>query len=676
MTSMLTQFLSFDNHHGHLQQFRRQLEKLSEQRKSQKNGKLFDEHQFLQNCTDLRKQMDKYKRKIEGMKSMSEQHLKENAFKDLEELTDQLSELMSSGRTSMSLENDSMKMFPSKRIREEKAQVGEINNEKEEISSTDSSSDRDYASDYSTMQEGNRTNDMNLRKDGQWLAENTNDDQGFLSKELTYSEEEAKESDKPLSIPRRTVIAKTMASIFPTSSNKGVAEKSETSEKKKQRDNLNVADMAAPTGTSNIGHNIETKILEESSSEHSKVSRQDLELSEQETVKTTLPKSSSQPITALDTLEKASNYGDHLTYKCYLAPRLSKSNYAFHDIYWNYEDDRLRKRRVRVSKMIKVIRLDKVRLDAIDVHCRLVRAYLFDLKSTEEEYQIVSNVYTIKAHTRTRHPQTWTFSTTKDMQKISLSYPSFIVRSNYKQKSVMLCLEAAIVFTDHEGEMSEQSLGCAMLSIIDENGHCCMKNKNYTAKLFNRNPFNKKEAILANTQIQITFGVSDVPNNIVHQVDSLPDIFLCHELFLPMFFYYRRLLGQFLTKDCDNCSSSALKAEPFLATFPAIADQPDTMEMLWQLWKIHKKNLSEMEEAERFRSFFLTTGFLLHQTVDMPKFNWADARCFTDRQAKLSYFREQYLHSFDAIKYLSRERCHPINIYSYALDIIGPHAII
>ncbi|KAK6103907.1 hypothetical protein QQG55_14275 [Brugia pahangi] len=625
--------------------------------------------------------MDKYKRKIEGMKSMSEQHLKENAFKDLEELTDQLSELMSSGRTSMSLENDSMKMFPSKRIREEKAQVGEINNEKEEISSTDSSSDRDYASDYSTMQERNRTNDMNLRQDGQWLAENTNDDQGFVSKELTYSEEETKESDKPLPIPRRTVIAKTMASIFSTSSNKGIAEKSETLEKKKQRDKLNVADMAAPTGTLNIGHNIETKILEESSSEHSKVSRQDLELSEQETVKTTLPKSFSQPITALDTLEKASNYGDHLTYKCYLAPRLSKSNYAFHDIYWNYEDDRLRKRRVRVSKMIKVIRLDKVHLDAIDVHCRLVRAYLFDIKSTEEEYQIVSNVYTIKAHTRARHPQTWTFSTTKDMQKISLSYPSFIVRSNYKQKSVMLCLEAAIVFTDHEGEMSEQSLGCAMLSIIDENGHCCMKNKNYTAKLFNRNLFNKKEVILANTQIQITFGVSDVPNNIVHQVDSLPDIFLCHELFLPMFFYYRRLLGQFLTKDCDNCSNSALKAEPFLATFPAIADQPDTMEMLWQLWKIHKKNvinrkLSEMEEAERFRSFFLTTGFLLHQTVDMPKFNWADVRCFTDRQAKLSYFREQYLHSFDAIKYLSRERCHPINIYSYALDIIGPHAII
>lgn len=32
---------------------------------------------------------------------------------------------------------------------------------------------------------------------------------------------------------------------------------------------------------------------------------------------------------------------NHLTYECYLAPRLSNSNYAFHDIYWNYEDDKV-----------------------------------------------------------------------------------------------------------------------------------------------------------------------------------------------------------------------------------------------------------------------------------------------------------------------------------------------
>ncbi|EFO24488.2 hypothetical protein LOAG_04002 [Loa loa] len=692
MTSIFTQFLSFNNDQERLQQFYRQMEKLSQQKESQKNDSSFDENQFLRHCADLRRQLDNYKRKIGGRKNISEQQ--ENTIKNLRTLTDQLSSLMTSEKTSLA--SDSVKTFASKNVGEdEKAQSEETNSVEGiiEISSKDSSSDPDYAFDHSVIEGHDRIYDMNLREelenrentvtendrfvavtnfkaqekedltlkenelvriiatrqDGWWLAENANGDRGFIPKtflkvhkELIDFKEASKESGKPLPMPRRTVAAKTdRVANRRTIENEDISAKSKNTEGKNQRNDVNVGvirDVIAPAATSNIGQDVETKILEESSSESSKVSGQDLKLSQPKIPKITHRRPLTQPAFVLDAFKRANDCSNHLTYECYLAPRLSKSNYAFHDIYWNYEDDRLRKRRVRVSKMIKVTRLDKVRLSAIDVHCRLVRAYLFDRKSTEEECQIVSNVYTIKAHPRKRDPQTWIFSTMKDMEKTLLNYPSFIVRSNYKQKSVTLCLEATIIFSDHEGVISEQSLGRVLLPIIDENGHCCIKN------------------------------------------NSLPDVFLCHTLFLPMFFYYRRLLGQFLTKDRDNCGSTALKAEPFLATFPAIADQPDIMEMLWQLWKIHEKNvtnkkLSEMEEAERFRSFYLATGFIFHQTVAMPKFNWADVRCFLDRQTKLNHFREQYLHDFDAIKYLSRERCHPVDVYSCAVDIIGPHAV-
>ncbi|VDN38032.1 unnamed protein product [Gongylonema pulchrum] len=70
---------------------------------------------------------------------------------------------------------------------------------------------------------------------------------------------------------------------------------------------------------------------------------------------------------------------------------------------------------------------------------------------------------------------------------------------------------------------------------------------------------------------------------------SLPDIILCNALHVPMFFYYRRLLGQFLIKECEMSNSAALKPEPFLATFPAAADQPDLMDTMWKLWQIHQK---------------------------------------------------------------------------------------
>lgn len=67
--------------------FEIKVEKLSQQKESQKNASSFDENQFLRHCTNLRKQLDNYKRKVEGMKSTDEQNLKESTLKDLETIT-------------------------------------------------------------------------------------------------------------------------------------------------------------------------------------------------------------------------------------------------------------------------------------------------------------------------------------------------------------------------------------------------------------------------------------------------------------------------------------------------------------------------------------------------------------------------------------------------------------
>uniref|UniRef100_A0A0K0DR86 SH3 domain-containing protein n=1 Tax=Angiostrongylus cantonensis TaxID=6313 RepID=A0A0K0DR86_ANGCA len=95
----------------------------------------------------------------------------------------------------------------------------------------------------------------------------------------------------------------------------------------------------------------------------------------------------------------------HLSFACHLTPRLSHSNIGFHDLYWNYRDDKLRKRRVRVSKLVRLVRLEG--MPKQDGEVCLVRAALYD-RSRRTGRQIVSNVHTIRAQVKNR---TWTFNT-------------------------------------------------------------------------------------------------------------------------------------------------------------------------------------------------------------------------------------------------------------------------
>ncbi|VBB33050.1 unnamed protein product [Acanthocheilonema viteae] len=375
--------------------FKIKVEKLKELKESQKNDISFDENQFLQHCADLWKQLDNYKRKIEEVKNTSEQHFKENTLKDLETMTDQLSNLMTSNKITMT--NDIVKIPPIETIREEeKVSMEEMNNLQREniteVSSKDSSSDPDYDSDHSIVEEreelknagsteNNRfiavanfeaqeKNDLTLRKndlvriiatrqDGWWLAENANGVRGFVPKtflkvykELNESKEVAEEFNKPLPMPQQTIMRAGYSRII---KNEEITEKSKAS--KAHISNITGAlartsyitgalartshITGAPAQTSNSGQVDETKILEESSSDNSKISGQHLELPESKILKTTRSSSFTQPITAPNMLEKDDDYNAHFTYECYLAPRLSKSNYAFHDIYWNYEDDRV-----------------------------------------------------------------------------------------------------------------------------------------------------------------------------------------------------------------------------------------------------------------------------------------------------------------------------------------------
>ncbi|VDM63240.1 unnamed protein product [Angiostrongylus costaricensis] len=182
----------------------------------------------------------------------------------------------------------------------------------------------------------------------------------------------------------------------------------------------------------------------------------------------------------------------HLSFACHLTPRLSHSNIGFHDLYWNYRDDKLRKRRVRISKLVRLVRLE-------------------GMPKQDGE---VSNVHTIRAQVKNR---TWTFNTRTDTTSSGVEYGDFIVRSNYNMTDVVLLIEASRV-VQTQPSFEERSLGIITIDLINK-GEVIFSNKTYCGTLRFENIFDRSTNNSASTQYKIVLKVLDVPQELVPFVE-------------------------------------------------------------------------------------------------------------------------------------------------------------
>ncbi|ETN78246.1 SH3 domain protein [Necator americanus] len=155
-------------------------------------------------------------------------------------------------------------------------------------------------------------------------------------------------------------------------------------------------------------------------------------------------------------LGDAQQLDPHLSFACHLTPRLSHSNIGFHDLYWNYQDDKLRKRRVRVSKLVRLIRLEGMPKESA---ISLIRTALYD-RSRKTGRQIVG--YSLNA--RLSYLMSLLYFQT-DTTSSGVDYGDFIVRSNYNMDDVVLLIEASHVVQGQEG-LEERSLGIITIPLI------------------------------------------------------------------------------------------------------------------------------------------------------------------------------------------------------------------
>ncbi|MFH4981079.1 hypothetical protein AB6A40_007788 [Gnathostoma spinigerum] len=373
----------------------------------------------------------------------------------------------------------------------------------------------------------------------------------------------------------------------------------------------------------------------------------------------------------------------HLTIFCHLMPRLSESNIGFHDLYWNYDGDKLRKRRIRVSKMFRLIRIENVSLYDSTIISRLIRICLLDTTG-KTGVQVVSNVHTIRAQLQRRNKRVWTFISKTDGQHSSIDHSDFFVRSNYSQKDVVMIIEVSVLRMSENAECTETSLGFAVLPIMADESTSCLQNKTYTLVLQEYNIFGSRTSFgqlktPAKGSVKVKLQVFDIPNQIIGFVDSLPDVLIWNPMFARMAFYYRRLLCETLLKSKTNLMSTELLSDAFLATFPVIADQTDLMDFVRSIWMERKKQLENKEneavEAANFRDLFMRTAFILYRTVPMPDYCLTNPRALIERSNIFKSLHESLQQRNSELKYLSSIRCKPINIQDYALDIVGSHSL-
>ncbi|CAI4224204.1 unnamed protein product [Auanema sp. JU1783] len=359
----------------------------------------------------------------------------------------------------------------------------------------------------------------------------------------------------------------------------------------------------------------------------------------------------------------------HLTYACHLTPRLSHSNLAFHDLYWNYEDDKLRKRHVRVSCLIRLIRFEGM---PRDIHTGLIRVALYDT-SQKTGKQLVSNVHTIRAQIK---GSTWTFISRADTANTGIDFSDFLLRSNYKSKEVILLLQASVI-TFEEGHYVENALGSYKLSMIGDNFESCIAKKTYTDYLTSENIFDR-ESTPSKTNFKIVLKALDVPKDLVQYVDALPDVLLYNPMFIRITYFYRRRAGTLLLRDRSNPLSAEMISDPLLSAFPFVADQPDLMDLITGMWMSRFKQLkikTEVNQAQTFFHIFMNTAYCIHRTAVMPDYCMWDKKVLAERQEVLKKCVDMLREYKSAARFLLTTTSKPINIYDYSMDIMGIHAL-
>ncbi|CEF60360.1 SH3 domain-containing protein [Strongyloides ratti] len=355
---------------------------------------------------------------------------------------------------------------------------------------------------------------------------------------------------------------------------------------------------------------------------------------------------------------------NHYSLACHLNPRLSESNFNFHDIFWRDHYNTMRKREVKLSKFIRINSIINRQKEKQKIQY-MVECFLYDCGSKAGR-QTVSNIHKLS------------FSSINNKNNFFLlknDYPTFLLRSNYNQSEVVLKMNIIEISKNQNNENIDEFLGSIVVNLLDKENNVILSNKTSNYNITENNTENNNKS-----NIIVKISVSDVPIGHKSDVDVLPDVILCKTDHIPLFSIFRnlcayQLFNYRLKTDIDYIY------DDFIAKFLEIVDSEDVVDYLHLLctkYGVYKSKDRNYKLIKVFKNYILPLAIgygIKEETItDEDLSNQTPIKnTHVIKMDSLSNYNTKI--DFDPIHFLSNQKCKPVNLKQCTFQLCNTHSL-
>ncbi|GFR88567.1 nephrocystin-1-like, partial [Elysia marginata] len=398
----------------------------------------------------------------------------------------------------------------------------------------------------------------------------------------------------------------------------------------------------------------------------------------------------------MSTLCRKFNEGDTFRMASYLTPKLSNSNLAYRDLFFNPSTNKLRPRSTRIERVVTFVSGLQIPLPGagIEVLDRHVRMCLFD------GHHILSNIHSVKVGSVDKSQRSWAFTTKTSEQMDTHSHAEVFIRTNDTKDNIGLLCELCVTYCRTSSkEKGEFSCGWTLMPLLDEAG-AVVVNKTFDQQVHGGTPYEKGvevdpsisrrttnnalvSLISGNKQPRLVMRVSTPKQTHKDLMDTLPDTIVGSTCLLQLMSLYRQSLCDVLLRDRLDLTSTELIHSPVLKGFPQTADIPDLMKLFRAAWYEKLRDIKRTEKRdeefmkELFRLTYMESVYPVSHLASLPVYRMGDHENQELRAQDVKHFSEVKMAGKGALAALLSAdfRWEPLDLDEMAFNIIGPHCL-